>query len=231
MLKVRNTLAIKMFEACGLKTPSVWTLGRIRGKLLSMDNFLPEDKWKELQNPKLQKLFKRAWKASVDREVDVMVYDDNEAYSNQGLTNKNGTPKKEATKMAKKKVVKKKVVKKVVKKAAAKKTTVKKKVVKKAAAKKEEAPTKKTVKKTAAKKTAKAKKPGVIATIIKLISAKPMTKDQIVKKLATVFPDREEKSMRNTVTVQVGGRLMVDKGLNVKKDDKGRYFIKTKGSK
>lgn len=71
-------------------------------------------------------------------------------------------------------------------------------------------------------KKATVKKLGVVATILSLISAKPMTKDSIVAELVKKFPDRQENSMRSTVNVQIPGRVWPE----IVKDSKDRYGVK-----
>lgn len=71
----------------------------------------------------------------------------------------------------------------------------------------------------------KEKKPGVIATILDMITAKPMTEDQIVAALVKKFPDRLEESMRKTVKVQLPNRMSKEKGVNIVKDDKGKFSV------
>lgn len=72
---------------------------------------------------------------------------------------------------------------------------------------------------------------GVIASIIKLLlganSKKPLSLDQITTALAKLFPEREKDAMAKTVKIQVSGRLAKEKGLNVKKNDKG-FWIEEK---
>lgn len=81
-------------------------------------------------------------------------------------------------------------------------------------------------KKTTKKAPAKAKGTGVIATIIELLKGKAMTKAALLKKLVKKYPDRSEDGMKATINCQVPGRLSKEKGLKVKKDDKGRFSIK-----
>ena len=102
---------------------------------------------------------------------------------------------------------------------------------KKTAAKSEEESEKK--KTTTKKKTAAKKKsgPGIIASIIEFIEAGPITKEGILKKLAKRFSDRPEIGMKRTINIQVPGRLQVDKGLKLTKDDKDRWSITGKSSK
>ena len=75
------------------------------------------------------------------------------------------------------------------------------------------------------------KKVGVIVSIVEFIEAsgeKGITKKQIVEKIKKRFPERKEKSIQSTVNVQVPGRIRKDRGLNLVKDDEGRWSIKSK---
>jgi len=57
-------------------------------------------------------------------------------------------------------------------------------------------------------------KPGIIATIITLIEKsgkKGITKDAILEELKEAFPDRDEKSMKNTISVQCPSRISKEK--------------------
>jgi hypothetical protein len=69
--------------------------------------------------------------------------------------------------------------------------------------------------------------PGVIGEIAELLKKakknSPITKEEIVKHLAKKFPERSAESMKKTVAVQVPTRISAEKGLNVKKGDKGYY--------
>lgn len=68
-------------------------------------------------------------------------------------------------------------------------------------------------------------KPGVIATIVAQITAGPKTKDQVLAALVKAFPERTSEAMKSTLTIQLGGRLKKDKGLNIVKDAEGRYSL------
>lgn len=59
-----------------------------------------------------------------------------------------------------------------------------------------------------AEEQAKKKRPGVIASILNFISSsdKPVNQSQILAHLKTEFPNREEKSMLNTIKAQIGGK-------------------------
>ena len=69
------------------------------------------------------------------------------------------------------------------------------------------------------------KKPGVIAGIVSCIEKsgrKGISKEQILDKLINLFPDREEKSMKNTINVQVPARITKEK-FPVEKTKDGNY--------
>ena len=53
-----------------------------------------------------------------------------------------------------------------------------------------------------------AKKPGVIASILDIITnaPAPVNEDNIVDALFVLFPEKTKDSMRNTVRAQVGGK-------------------------
>lgn len=78
------------------------------------------------------------------------------------------------------------------------------------------------------KKEKKAKKVGggVIAKIAELITAagkKGITKEAILAELVKEFPDREEKSMKNTLNVQLPNRMSKEK-FPVGKTEAGAFF-------
>lgn len=99
------------------------------------------------------------------------------------------------------------------------------KVVKKSSKKKTT-----TAKKTGPKKAGGNGKPGVIGSILEFLQAasakKPLTKEQIVAKLANRFKDRDPESMAKTVNVQVPSRISAEKGVNVEKNENGYYISK-----
>lgn len=72
------------------------------------------------------------------------------------------------------------------------------------------------------------KGPGVIGSIVEFLTAaseeKPISKDQILKKLEGRFPDRPAESMKRTINVQIPARIQKEKKVVVKKNDKG-YWI------
>ena len=75
-----------------------------------------------------------------------------------------------------------------------------------------------------AKAKKKTKSPGVVASIIEFLTkaskTRPLTKDQLLAKLAKRFPDRAESSMLRTINCQVPNRLWTDKEIEVQKNDK-----------
>ncbi len=85
--------------------------------------------------------------------------------------------------------------------------------------------------KTAAKKTTPAKKdkkdkaekkPGVIASIINIVKTKgPISKEDILKEMVILFPERVEKSMKSTIGVQIPGRINKDRDFDVVDNGKG----------
>ena len=86
-------------------------------------------------------------------------------------------------------------------------------------------PAKKEPVKTTEKKKEVTKKPGVIISIVSLIEKsgkKGVTKDEIHEKLVELFPDRDEKSMRSTINVQVPNRITKEK-FEVEKTKDGSY--------
>jgi len=90
--------------------------------------------------------------------------------------------------------------------------------------KKEKAPKEKKEKAPKAEKKGK-KGPGVIASIIEFLEAagdKGITREKVTEKLIKRFPDKNEMSMRNTVKVQLPGRINKEK-FEVKKLKKGHY--------
>ena len=76
----------------------------------------------------------------------------------------------------------------------------------------------KSAKKAAPKKAAKPrtkrapKAGGVISTMIELLKGasktKPLSKAELVKKLAAKFPDRESEAMAKTINAQIHGRCV-----------------------
>lgn len=79
-------------------------------------------------------------------------------------------------------------------------------------------------------KEPKVKKVGVIATILKCLQdaseKTPVTRKGVLECLVVAFPDREEKSMKSTISVQLGPRIEKDKGVVLAKNDEGGFWLK-----
>lgn len=93
------------------------------------------------------------------------------------------------------------------------------------------------VKAKKAKKGPPIVKVGIIDEIKKILTVagekgKPISKSKILEKLQAKFPDRDPKSMKNTVNAQVPHQLK-GKGVAIKKDeDSGKFWIEpSRGSK
>jgi hypothetical protein len=86
--------------------------------------------------------------------------------------------------------------------------------------------TKTTKKKSTGDKPAGEKKPGVIAAIFEMIKGAPHSKAEILARLVAKFPDRDEKSMKATINVQLPGRMAKDKKVTIAKGEDGKYFVK-----
>lgn len=74
----------------------------------------------------------------------------------------------------------------------------------------------------------KGKKPGVIATIVEIIEncgKEGVTKEEIHQVLVKKFPDKQAKSMKNTVNVQVPHRISTER-FKLGKTEEGRFFKK-----
>lgn len=73
------------------------------------------------------------------------------------------------------------------------------------------------------------KKPGVIAAIVRELTAaskkKPATKEAVLAVLVSEFPERGEKAMRSTISSQVPSGLKTEKGLIVQTDGKGGWWL------
>lgn len=74
-------------------------------------------------------------------------------------------------------------------------------------------------------KTNKQKRPGVIASIVEAIEnagEKGISKESILKILVKKFPDRQEKSMKNTINIQVPNRISKER-FKVERLKNGNY--------
>jgi len=70
------------------------------------------------------------------------------------------------------------------------------------------------------------KKPGVIATIVTLISSKPMSKKKLLKELVKAFPDRDADKMEKTLNIQVPNRIRKEKNESLTENKKGKWLFK-----
>ena len=85
----------------------------------------------------------------------------------------------------------------------------------------------KSTKKSSTKKEAAQKKPGVVATIAQVVINKgPVSKDQILKVLATKFKDHKEAALKATINAQLPGRLSKTMKIKIRRNDDGKYFVK-----
>lgn len=79
------------------------------------------------------------------------------------------------------------------------------------------------------KKNHEPKGPGVIATILSLVTSsgkKGISKDELLTKLVELFPDRASEGMSKTIAVQLPGRMSKEKKVNIVKSEAGCYFVK-----
>lgn len=83
---------------------------------------------------------------------------------------------------------------------------------------------KKQVKKEVKKK--EPKKPGVIASILEFVEHGPISKKEILGKLTKRFPDRPAEGMEKTINAQLPNRMSKERGVKIKVDDKGCFFVK-----
>lgn len=71
------------------------------------------------------------------------------------------------------------------------------------------------------------KGPGVIATILDIVKSGPHSKEEILTKLTAAFPSRDATSMKNTINVQLPARMSKERGVEIVKDEQGRFFVKS----
>lgn len=68
----------------------------------------------------------------------------------------------------------------------------------------------------------KDKKDGVIQTIINLLSKKMYTKESLLNELCSIFPEREESSLKSTIGAQFSGktstRIEKERGIEFKRN-------------
>ena len=78
------------------------------------------------------------------------------------------------------------------------------------------------------KKTPGNDRPGVIATIQELITAKPMDKDELLLALVKKFPDRPPAGMAKTIQAQLPNRMAKERGIKIAKSKDGKFSAKGK---
>lgn len=212
-MKVQRSAAVSLLVALGAAMAGKWDLPKMLGKLKKIDELVDGGTTLEEDDDELLKAIRKANEAEEDIEIE----DDTEKSS------KSKSKAKKSSKKAK----------------AAKSDDDEGEEEDEDEEEEEEdsGKAKKSSKKDSGKAKAKAKKaekedkgPGVIASIIEFLkeasSKNPISKADLVKKLAKRFPDRGEDSMKSTVNIQVPSRLVKDKDLNVKKNDDGYWISK-----
>lgn len=76
--------------------------------------------------------------------------------------------------------------------------------------------------------------PGVIDSMIRILQTaskdKPLTKKQVLDRLANKFKDRDPASMWNTTSSYIPNRIYVERGFRVDTDGDGGYWIGPRGN-
>lgn len=70
--------------------------------------------------------------------------------------------------------------------------------------------------------------PGVISTILEILTAnkgKEISSEKILQGLVKKFPDRNVDAMKKTINVQLPGRMSKEKKVNISKGTKGGYIL------
>lgn len=78
------------------------------------------------------------------------------------------------------------------------------------------------------KKSSEPKGPGVISTILSLVTKsgkKGISKSELLEKLIEMFPDRAPESMGHTISVQIPSRMAKEKGVKIEKTEAGCFYI------
>lgn len=84
------------------------------------------------------------------------------------------------------------------------------------------------LRKLSGKKTSEPKGPGVISTILDLVTNAPKTgvsKDEILAKLVEMFPDRTPEAMKKTINVQLPARMSKERNVKIEKLDTGHFHV------
>ena len=77
-------------------------------------------------------------------------------------------------------------------------------------------------------KAPKVSGPGVISSILDIVTKSPkgVSKQEILDQLVNLFPDRTADGMLKTIQVQLCTRMNAEKHVNIIKTEEGKYLIK-----
>ena len=84
------------------------------------------------------------------------------------------------------------------------------------------------LRKLTGKKSSEPKGPGVITTILALVTDAPKTgisKADILEKLVEMFPDRSKEGMEKTINVQLPSRMSKERGIAINKLETGNFVV------
>ncbi len=250
-MKVSKSDLVLLFVAMGFKMAPKWAASVLSAKLLKIQSLLEADT--TVADPKAAKLLKTIVKAQKAGETVEIVEGEEEAEEAPAPKKGKKVAEEEAPapkgKKGKKAVVEDEEEEEEEEAPAPKKG----KKAKPVAEEEEEAPAPKKGKKAKpvvedeeeeeededeapakGKKTKPApaappKKVGVISAILSILGKatpkKPITKEHIVDKLVTMFPDRERDAMRSTVNTQVPTRInATHEDINIMRNEEGYYL-------
>ena len=206
-MKVKKADAVRLFEALGFKTAADWPDQRFQDKLVKLPKLM-EDESEHPEEEDLLKLAKQLVKAVKAEEAVEIIGGNGKAKAEEAEEKpaKKGTAKPKA-------------------KATAKDEEEEEEKSDEEAEDNEDGDELVPVKKKAPpKKAGGPKGPGVIGTIVGMLTKasekKPVTKEQILDNLVETFPDRDRESMARTINVQIPNRIQNEKKLTVHKNDK-----------
>lgn len=204
-MQVKKAELVSLFQELGFKTAESWPDQRFQDKLQKLPKMM-EDEDSQPSDPDALKLAKKLVKAlNAEDEIEIV--------------GSNGKAKAEAEEAP-------------AKKGSAKKAA---KAEEPEEEEGEESETEtnedgdevvpvKEKKKGPPKKAGGPKGPGVIGTIVSMLTKatekKPVTKENILDKLVETFPDRDRESMARTINVQIPNRIQNEKKLTVHKNEK-----------
>lgn len=78
------------------------------------------------------------------------------------------------------------------------------------------------------KKSSEPKGPGVISTILSLVTSsgkKGISKKELLNKLVEMFPERASDGMEKTINVQLPGRMSKERGISIVKLETGAFVV------